>query len=55
MGAPTSEELLPNFMGCIQNFVVDGHEPITNAWARKPDYSMLGRNSMRLCSAFDKQ
>lgn len=53
LGAPTSEELLPNFMGCIRDFVVDGHEPITNAWASKPDYFIQGRNSIRLCSASD--
>ncbi|XP_078344070.1 cubilin-like [Oculina patagonica] len=55
LGAPSSQNLLPNFIGCIRDFEIDGHEPITNAWAKKPDYLLVGRSSMRLCSASDEQ
>ena len=54
LGAPTNQNLLPNFIGCIRDFTVDGYEPITNAWARKPDYNIVRRGSMRLCSSSDE-
>lgn len=54
LGAPTNQNLLPNFVGCIRDFTVDGYEPITNAWARKPDYNIVRRGSMRLCSSSDE-
>ncbi|CAH3033889.1 unnamed protein product [Pocillopora meandrina] len=50
LGAPTSLNLEPNFIGCIRDFMVDGYEPLTNAWVGKPDYSIVGRSSMRQCS-----
>ena len=55
LGAPSSQNLLPNFIGCIRDFEIDGHEPMTNAWAMKPDYAIMGRSSIRLCSASDEQ
>ena len=54
LGTPTNQNLLPNFIGCIRDFIVDGYEPITNAWARKPDYNIVRRGSMRLCSSSDE-
>ena len=54
LGAPTNQNLLPNFIGCIRDFTVDGYEPITNAWARKPDYNIVRRGSIRLCSSSDE-
>lgn len=51
LGAPTSLNLEPNFIGCIRNFTVDGYEPLTNAWVGKPDYSIVRRSSMRQCSS----
>lgn len=54
LGTPTNQNLLPNFIGCIRDFTVDGYEPITNAWARKPDYNIVRRGSMRLCSSSDE-
>lgn len=56
LGAPTNMNLLlPNFSGCIRNFSVDGYEPITNAWANKPDYTIVRKQAMRLCSASDQR
>jgi len=55
LGAPTNQNLLPNFIGCIRDLSVDGYEPITNAWAGKPDYMIVRMSSMRLCRASDEQ
>lgn len=55
LGAPSSRNLLPNFIGCIRDFTVDGYEPITNSWAGKPDYTIVGKRAMRLCNSSDEQ
>ena len=55
LGAPTNQNLLPNFSGCIRYFMVDGYEPTTNAWANKTDYTVVKRGDMRLCSSSDEQ
>lgn len=52
LGAPTSKNLSPNFVGCIRYFTVDGYEPIVhnNVWIGNQDSS----GSMRVCTAADE-
>ena len=54
LGAPSSLNLVPNFFGCIRNFIVDGVEPVTNSMAGKPDYTSVKKNLVRNCSPADQ-
>ncbi|XP_048587667.1 neuropilin-2 [Nematostella vectensis] len=43
LGVPsTVKGLVPNFIGCIRDFSVDGIEPLTNAYAGKTEYRVNG-------------
>ena len=49
LGAPSDKRILSNFIGCIKHFYIDGREPLTNAWAGKPDYKFQSKSTVKLC------
>ncbi|XP_032229661.1 uncharacterized protein LOC5505354 isoform X2 [Nematostella vectensis] len=52
LGAPsTISGIVGNFRGCIRDLRIDGREPITNAFAQKPDYDVIRRIGFFACKS----
>jgi hypothetical protein len=49
LGTPPELKIIPNFIGCIRDFTVDGREPLTNAFVSKPQYPSSGMQYMSEC------
>ncbi|KXJ09195.1 Neurexin-3 [Exaiptasia diaphana] len=49
LGTPPQLQGMPNFIGCIRDFTIDGREPLTNSYVAKPDYHGHGIKGMNKC------
>ncbi|KAK3735235.1 hypothetical protein QZH41_008429 [Actinostola sp. cb2023] len=49
LGTPPQLTGMPDFVGCIRDFTVDGREPLANAFVAKPEYPSHGMLRMTMC------